>query len=359
MSPNTPETQWHLYEPFWRSKRIFGEALFFIRETPDVPARARLLFPPAGPLILTSASREVQFGSPGDYVVDASSGIVSLTAGSQIPFMDRAALYPALGSQNCVAHKRGEEAVGLYFSEGHHFHDRQVEATYEHHFAWGGFTPTSQLDLLPGVAAKLEAGASLNICVIGDSISEGWNASALSRVPPGMPAYPELFAAAIRSRCNNDVILKNFAVSGTGMKYGRAVIGAVMNEAPDLVIIAYGMNDAGFISVEEYMTQTNGILGVIRERKPATEVLFIAPMLGNPEWVYSPTEKFLIFRDALAALRGSRIALADMTSVWADLLKVKSYHDLTGNGVNHPNDFGHRIHAQVLLDVLGFGSSAE
>ena len=27
-------------------------------------------------------------------------------------------------------------------------------------------------------------------------------------------------------------------------------------------------------------------------------------------------------------------------------------HDLSGNGLNHPNDFGHRIYAQTILDQL-------
>jgi len=27
----------------------------------------------------------------------------------------------------------------------------------------------------------------------------------------------------------------------------------------------------------------------------------------------------------------------------------KTHHDLTGNGINHPNDFGHRLYAQVIL----------
>ena len=41
-----------------------------------------------------------------------------------------------------------------------------------------------------------------------------------------------------------------------------------------------------------------------------------------------------------------------MTSLWRDLLKTKKFLDLTGNGVNHPNDFGQRLYAQVILDML-------
>jgi acyl-CoA thioesterase-1 len=351
-----PEPSWHLDEPFWRSRRIFGESLFFIREIPADLPRAKLLLPPAGEVQLVSASREIEYTSPGDYLIEPATGIVTLPAGSRIPFMDRALLYPAIGQEHCMSHLRGNDQVGLYFGEGHLFHDRQVEATYDHATPWNGFVPVSQLDVLPATAAKLKTGKPLKICLIGDSISSGCNASAVSRVPPRMPPYPELWTEEIRQRAECAVELKNFAVSGTGMKYGISVAGVVMDETPDLVVIAYGMNDAGFITVEEFVTHTTRLLELIRQRGDGTEIILTASMLGNPEWTYSPVEKFLIFRDALASFRGPGVALADLTQLWADLLKVKSYQDLTGNGVNHPNDFGHRIHAQLLLELLGIGS---
>lgn len=355
--PRMPHS-WHLDEPFWRSNRVFGESLFFIRETPEGLPKARLLFPPAGPLKITSASREIRYESPRDYLVAADTGVVTLPAGSRIPFMERADLYPRIGAEHCMAYKRGDEQVGLFFAEGHLFHDLQVEASYDHLSPWQGFVPPAQLDRLPKTARKLNTSAPLKICIVGDSISTGSNASALAGVPPRMPPYLELWTEAIRRRRAGEVILENFAVSGTGMKYGVSVIGKVMDEAPDLVVIAYGMNDAGFITVEEYVSLTTRILEVIKERNRETEVILVASTLGNPEWNYTPTEKFLLFREALEALCGPGVALADLTSLWADLLKVKSYHDLTGNGVNHPNDFGHRLHAQVLLELLGFAPAS-
>lgn len=357
MNPPSPaqEPSWRLDEPFWRSNRVFGESLFFIRDDPAAAPRARLLFPPSGAVTLTSASREIPYASPGDYLVDAATGIVTLPAGSRIPFTDRAALFPAIGQEHCMAHRRGDEKAGLYFGEGHLFHDQQAEATYEHLEPWRGFVPGAQLDLLPATARKLETAAPLKVCIIGDSISTGCNASAVSRVPPRMPPYPDLWAGEIRRRTGCEVIIENYAVSGTGMKYGVSVAAAVRDEAPDLVVIAYGMNDAGFISLEEYMTLTARILDTMKQSGRGMEIILTASMLGNPEWAYAPTEKFLLFRDGLASLRGPGVALADLTLLWTDLLKVKSYQDLTGNGVNHPNDFGHRIHAQVLLDLLGIG----
>jgi acyl-CoA thioesterase-1 len=54
----------------------------------------------------------------------------------------------------------------------------------------------------------------------------------------------------------------------------------------------------------------------------------------------------------LADLCRPGIALADLTSIWSALLQHKKDWDLTGNGVNHPNDFGHRIYAQALSTLL-------
>ena len=47
------------------------------------------------------------------------------------------------------------------------------------------------------------------------------------------------------------------------------------------------------------------------------------------------------------------VALADATAVWERLLRHKHDFDLTGNGLNHPNDFGHRLYAQTVLAVIG------
>jgi len=82
------------------------------------------------------------------------------------------------------------------------------------------------------------------------------------------------------------------------------------------------------------------------------QMILVATMLGNPDWTYLKHERFPEFRDALGSLRGPGMELADLTSVWAEFHRHKRDLDLTGNGVNHPNDFGHRVYAQVLSSLL-------
>ena len=59
------------------------------------------------------------------------------------------------------------------------------------------------------------------------------------------------------------------------------------------------------------------------------------------------------YLEALKALEGPGVAVADMWSMHGYLLKHKTYWDMTGNHVNHPNDFLVRIYAQTLLATLG------
>ena len=37
---------------------------------------------------------------------------------------------------------------------------------------------------------------------------------------------------------------------------------------------------------------------------------------------------------------------------WSGFLELKKDWDQSGNGVNHPNDFGHRVYAQVIFTLL-------
>ena len=75
-------------------------------------------------------------------------------------------------------------------------------------------------------------------------------------------------------------------------------------------------------------------------------------MLGNLKWHHLSSDQFTIYQNALKELTDNGIVLADMTALTSDILRFKSFYDITGNGVNHPNDFGHRLYAQVILSML-------
>ena len=60
----------------------------------------------------------------------------------------------------------------------------------------------------------------------------------------------------------------------------------------------------------------------------------------------------MIFSEYMDALIAPGIAKADMTNMQKELLKHKRYIDITGNNINHPNDFFHRMHAQYYIEMF-------
>lgn len=46
------------------------------------------------------------------------------------------------------------------------------------------------------------------------------------------------------------------------------------------------------------------------------------------------------------------MVLAEATQLWSDVLSRKRYFDITGNTINHPNDWGHRLLAQLHMELL-------
>ena len=112
------------------------------------------------------------------------------------------------------------------------------------------------------------------------------------------------------------------------------------------------MNDAGYAEPSDFAANIETIMTAVRTASRDAEFVLVSPMLPNPRWPYPVMARFFGYRDALATLCGEGAALADVTRMWTDLLARKSVHDLTGNGINHPNDFGHRVYAQVILALL-------
>jgi lysophospholipase L1-like esterase len=144
----------------------------------------------------------------------------------------------------------------------------------------------------------------------------------------------------------------NRAVAGWSVANGVADLDALLESQPDLVLVAYGMNDVGRRDPAWYREQTASIVARIREKLPESEVILVATMLGNDEWIHTPREMFNRYRDELKSLIAPGVALVDMTAVWEEQLQAKEMFDLTGNGLNHPNDFGHRLYAQGVLELI-------
>ena len=343
----------HLLEPFWNSETAHRESVLFVQAEGAPAATARLYYPAKKILAIHSSDGQTAYELGKDLELSPDGKELTVLEGAKIPIIQAADKFPAPGAERSIAHKAGDPNKHVLFENGRWFHDQQVEVTYLHDGeAWGGEVPRFAAEQLPKTIAKLRAGEPLTIGVSGDSISAGGNASGPIKAPPGMPAFPELVAAQLEQHYGSKINLKNRAVGGWTSQNGSDDLAALLAETPDLVIIAYGMNDVGYRNPELYRQTIASMLERIRQANPDTEVILVSTMLGNSEWAPTPAEMFPAYRDALAALTGPGVALADVTALWQQLLTRKAFLDVIGNGVNHPNDFGHRLYAQAILAKL-------
>ena len=341
-----------LLTPFWNTSTMKGESLFFIREDPGQPACASLLFSPDKIISVMSATEETVFEEGRDYLMESGSRIITLTENSRIPDKTSEEMYPPKGSPQSINGYRGTDK-NLFFSEGHVFHDLQVSVTYTHRGSWKGYVPKFSGGILTAIIDKLKKQREINLLLFGDSISSGANASGVTNAPPFMPHFGELLKLNLEAVYGAKINFKNFSVGGKTSEWGLNNIWKIIRENPDLVIIAFGMNDASRrLSPEKFASNIQTMIDAVRMSKPDAEFILVATMTGNEEWKYSSPELYPAYRDAMKKICTGGIVLADMTTMWTELLKHKKFADITGNGVNHPNDFAHRIYASVLLSLL-------
>lgn len=342
--------------PVWAGDTLHGESLFFIQENAESRPESPLLFPAMKILSVVQPNSGMVYSEGEDYVLSEDGATLLLPEGSRIMFRTREEMYPPAGAENSYPAKRDSDRHML-FGEGHFYHDQQVEVTYTHEPGlWekrGAYVPQSAVNELPRTREKIQSGQPLTIVLLGDSIATGGNASGFVSAPPFMPYFGWLVSERLREQFGCPVTFKNFSVGGKATGWGVEVAPEVAKAKPDLAIIAFGMNDAsGRVERETYIANNLAIRDVIRAENPNAEFIFVATMTGNPEWTATSTEHYEAYREGLLELSGEGIAIADVTSVWQELLKYKPFTSFTGNGVNHPNDFGHRLYAQVILGLL-------
>ena len=185
------------------------------------------------------------------------------------------------------------------------FHKVQLAVTYTHSAAWEGPIPAAQGTSLPRTLEKLKNGKLLTIVCYGDSILGAENAV------------------------------------------------GVAERSPDLVIIAFGLNDANQgARTGAFEESIRAIMDTIRAANPDCEFILVSPMRSNAEAWDFRAEPLNSYLRALREMTGEGVALADMTTLHTYMLTRKAFRDITGNNVNHPNDFLTRAYAQVLLRTM-------
>ncbi|BBH22100.1 hypothetical protein Back11_34450 [Paenibacillus baekrokdamisoli] len=344
-----------LMTPFWSGTTMYNESLLMVSTSSELP-EAKLLFVPTNPSSMTvkDALLGTTYVQGTDWTYDSSTNTIKLTSGSAAAYMNSTEFYPVSAPTGCflVGKVGGGSVLGC---EGHYFHDRQLVVTYTHHSnVWLGPIPTYQGTNLPITTNKLINGQPLKISLFGDSISVGLNASSTVGVSPYMPSWGLLAVQKLQASYSSVITFRNPSVSGQNSAWGAAnVASLVSQETPDLVIIAFGMNDGtGNVTPATFKSNIQSMMSNVRTLNPNAEFILVAPTLANSESEYAGLQAN--YKAVLQQLttENTGTVLEDMTGVHQELLNTKLFRDMTGNNINHPNDFLIRWYAQALSAIL-------
>ena len=331
------------------------EPVLLIRKAGSTLLTGRLLFKPSQ---ILEVKRSDGFAFSGELFT--SDGTL-LTAAEKrgLPFLAEEDMFPPESSPRSIArHEDGERY--LHFSEGHYFHDLQTYVDYETDERWTGPMPVPQGDKLPNLARRLASGKEISVVLLGDSISKGANASARTQAPPFQPAYGALAMKHLEEKFGARIQFHNLSEGGKTSSWGLDQVAAVCDHQPDLVILAFGMNDASEnVTAEVFCRNLRMMVERIQAKVPQAEFILISGMTPNSSWHLSRPALRKTMHEQLMALASMGVAVCDVRSVWEELVLRKGFDSLTGNGVNHPNDFGHRVYADCVIASLGIAFQAD
>ena len=336
--------------PYWESTKIYNESVQMI-STGGGAAQAPLLFTPTGPIVVKNSALTTTYAEGTDWAYDAATNSIRLLPGSAAASMTSTEFSPTTAPTGCflVDKVGGGKSLGC---EGSYLHDRQLAVSYPHAASgWTG-TPAYQGAALPKTAAALASGAPIGVTLFGDSISVGHSSSSSFAGAPNMPNWGTMATVALQSNYRSRVTFRNPSVAGMDSSWGDANATAlVAADDPNLVVIAFGMNDgtAG-VTASAFKANVQSIMSKVRAVNPDAEFILVATTLANAATVYAGAQSS--YKAALDQLAGPGVVVMDMTGLHQKLLSKKRFQDMTGNNVNHPNDFLSRAYAQALTAIL-------
>lgn len=343
--------------PIWKGNSVLEETVCFVGESDT----ARLLYTPTGNVKVTDYACKIVYQEGVDYAIEGNQ---IRRLGTEIPYYKEEEFY--LLEPDCIAVKVDSKKLSFmdgkerWFKFGN-IENRAILVSYDCENKTDLFAQSKIAESCPKFLRKLKENRPAVLLFYGDSITEGADASAKCKKEPFKDMWPILVYNYLKQKFATDSLqYVNTAVGGMDNTWGMNNFNErVIAYQPDLLVLAFGMND-GTKTPEHFGKNTEEMIKSFYSSCPNAEIILVATSLPNPEsnWWHNQID-FLPILQELSQKYGAY--LCDMTSVTEKLYcqgGLKRYRDFTGNNVNHPNDFGERLYAQIFLtSLLGDGYS--
>lgn len=360
-------------QPFWKGNTVYHESVSFIQDDDGNTPPGKLLFNPTQILSVRSSDLQTEYQEKRDYIL--KDGKIFLTPNSRIQAMSYAEYMPFYASDAAKDWLVSATDPSRYIAVTDQILKYQIAVTYTHEDQWKGYCPPSQLEHLPQLQKKLNKKEALTVVFYGDSITAGWEASGADetcinmdslldfhlsiRRFPFMPTWSQMVCDRLQAVYSiDDLVRINHGAGGATSAWGKENARLLLNqENPDLVVIAFGMNQAT-VSGNALKEDIKAIIETVHSDCPLAEFLLVSCMIPNTDAATFSEHQLRNQERALYELQTemtkTSIAVAPVYTMTQNLLNAgKAYGDLSGNNLNHPNDYTIRVYAQTILATLG------
>lgn len=352
--------------PVWEGDIVYNEAVYPIKEQ-DGRTTYTLMYTPDAVQSVYDATFSRLYQEGVDYTVEGNR--LTILPSSSIAVFDYDYIHPQSNPNNYGWDKYyNRTAAGdgkwEYWGQSSEFFGGYLNVTYTHSDTWDGYVPENKAASLPITSRKIESNENMNVVFFGDSITGGANSSSYRNLYPYAQYWNEQIISKLEETYGCTNISDYYSSVGGSSASGMVseVQDSVVRYAPDLVFIAFGMNDCMNESQDSdgslervrsaYKDAIVEMIEQVRQQYPDCEFVLVPSFYGNPFCHYR--SYYDACRDALMELEDTYtgVVCADVTSMQASMLEYKDYLDFSGDNMCHPNDFMSRLYAQVCLETI-------
>lgn len=360
--------------PYWKGNVMYNElSLPILYENGEV--YAKLYYTPTKVFAVKDQKLEKTYEEGKDYVVDKENKKLVIPKGSSIPALYEKAdegenppegfAYTTGMPNNIDLYTIWNLGTGNFvYTESAYFYGKYLSVSYAYDLEDLDTSVFAKYDAttLTAVRNKLKNGEEISLVTIGDSITEGCSSTGDNlHVAPNTPCYAKQIKTELERVYGAKVKLTNIGKGGSESKWplsgeGSAALGKAKEAAPDLCIIAYGMNDSSSqVSPVAYDDNIRSIIREIKNVSENCEFILVNSFPCNPLYERDATlfDGYLKKLNKIAAEdEGGHIVVADMQKVGKYYMQTKKYCEISSSNVNHPNDFLHRVYAMNIVSTI-------
>ncbi len=345
--------------PYFTGNVIYNETVMLVEE--DGVISGKLQYAPIRILSVRDYTWRNEYPST-DYTVEGN--VIRMNAGGSLPYLTA----ENLQGQNIPAPYREVTSItnvetdwilmgASVYTEGSLIYGHQISVSYVYDVRDLRLEEFASYESsgYPALKEKLNAGEDVKIVVIGDSVAEGCSSSAHFNREPFMENWADQTARGLNEAYEGNITVQNVAVGGTQSEWGAAAaqVNQIVAGAPDLVIVHFGINDAGSnITPGSYQDNMEKLVVDVQARLPDCEFMLIKAFTPNTA-NYNPDQlrKYWVKLDTIAE-EFDGVYTLDMYTLSQTMLTQKKYMDVTGNGINHVNDYSSRLYTMNILSAL-------